>query len=174
MLIFLSAMAVLLVAADQISKFLAVDALGAVGAAKEFIAGLIRFEYHQNTGMAWGLMPSATWVFIVITGVMAAVIVLIVIKFRKLAPKTLLVALTMIFAGAIGNFIDRVALGYVRDFIAFDFFDFPIFNVADCCVSIGVCLLIVSGLLTRSGREFIDTVFEKKNSAAAADGGDDK
>lgn len=174
MLILLSIMAALLIAADQISKFLAAGSLAAIGAVKEFIPGLIRFEYRQNTGMAWGLMPSATWVFVIITLILAAAIVLFILKFRRLAPNLMLVALTMVFAGAIGNFIDRVALGYVRDFIAFDFFDFPVFNVADCCVSVGACLLIVSVLLTRSGRRFVDTVFEKKRSIGAADGSDNK
>lgn len=171
-LIFLSIMAAVLVAADQISKLIAQDSLVTIGAVKEFIPGLIRFEYHENTGMAWGLMSSATWALSIITLILAALIVVIIIKYRKLAPKLLLVALALVLSGAIGNLIDRVALGYVRDFIAFDFFTFPIFNIADCCVSVGVCIMLISALLTPSGRRFVDMALESRSGSEAADDGE--
>ena len=78
------------------------------------------------------------------------------------------VALTVILSGAIGNLIDRVALGYVRDFIAFDFMNFPVFNFADSCITVGAVLLIVSVLFTKSGRAYFAALDEKKQKPEKA------
>jgi signal peptidase II len=62
----------------------------------------------------------------------------------KIKSKTYTIGFGLIIAGAIGNFIDRIMLGYVRDFIMFDFWhSFPIFNFADCCIVIGVVLVSI-------------------------------
>ena len=62
----------------------------------------------------------------------------------KIKSKTYTVGFGLILAGAIGNFIDRIMLGYVRDFIMFDFWHaFPIFNFADCCIVIGAVLICI-------------------------------
>ena len=73
-------------------------------------------------------------------------------------------------SGAIGNLIDRVALGYVRDFIAFDFMNFPVFNFADSCITVGAVLLIVSVLFTKSGRAYFAALDEKKQKPEKTDG----
>lgn len=72
--------------------------------------------------------------------------------------------LALVLSGAIGNLIDRVALGYVRDFIAFDFMNFPVFNFADSCITVGAVLLIVSVLFTKSGRAYFAALDEKSRS----------
>lgn len=77
--------------------------------------------------------------------------------------------LALVLSGAIGNLIDRVALGYVRDFIAFDFINFPVFNFADSCITVGAVLLVVSVLFTKSGRAYLPH-WTKKAEARKTDG----
>ena len=155
MVYILSGIFIFFIAMDQLSKSLAVNMLGQVGAVQSFIPHFIRFEYRENTGMAWGLLPNARVYFIIVTLILAAFLVFLLVRYRKLLPKLSKVALTVILSGAIGNLIDRIFLGYVRDFIAFDFIEFPVFNIAYCCVTIGAVLLAVSLLLTKPGKDFI-------------------
>ena len=62
----------------------------------------------------------------------------------KAKGKTYTIGFALVLAGAVGNFVDRVLLGYVRDFIMFDFWKtFPIFNFADCCIVIGAVLVCI-------------------------------
>lgn len=170
LLVTLCAAVILLVAADLISKAAAVSVLSQTGGALEFIPGLIRFEYHKNTGMAWGLFSNATWFFVVITIVTGGLIVFILLKTLKTMPRNLQLGLALVLSGAIGNLIDRVALGYVRDFIAFDFINFPVFNFADSCITVGAVLLIVSVLFTKSGRAYFAALDEKKQKPEKTDG----
>lgn len=153
---------VVFVVMDQLSKAYAVDMLVNVGSTESFIPGLIRFEYRQNTGMAWGLLPDARIFFIVTTIILFAGITYFMIRYRKSLPPFTQVSLTVILAGAMGNFIDRLFIGYVRDFIAFDFFEFPVFNVADTYVTVGAVLLFVSIAFTKGGREFAKQFDEPK------------
>ena len=172
MLIPLAIIFVFFVAADQISKFIAVDALETVGNTAKFIPHFIRFEYQQNTGMAWGLFPNSRWLFVAVTVIVAAIVVYVIIRYRKTMPRLIAVTLTVVLAGAVGNLIDRLFLGYVRDFIAFDFYDFPVFNIADTCVTIGSILLLISVLFTKEGRKFFGFGEKKKDRAEAAVSGD--
>lgn len=114
--------------------------------------------------MAWGLFSNATWVFVVITIVTGGLIVFILLKTLKTMPRNLQLGLALVLSGAIGNLIDRVALGYVRDFIAFDFINFPVFNFADSCITVGAVLLVVSVLFTKSGRAYFAALDEKSRS----------
>ena len=159
LLVTLCAAVILLVAADLISKAAAVSVLSQTGGALEFIPGLIRFEYHKNTG-----------IFVVITIVTGGLIVFILLKTLKTMPRNLQLGLALVLSGAIGNLIDRVALGYVRDFIAFDFMNFPVFNFADSCITVGAVLLIVSVLFTKSGRAYFAALDEKKQKPEKTDG----
>lgn len=168
MLIPLAIIFVFFVAADQISKFIAVDALQTVGNTAKFIPHLIRFEYQQNTGMAWGLLPNSRWLFVAVTVIVSAIVIYAIIKYRKTMPKFIAVTLTVVLAGAIGNLIDRLIFGYVRDFIAFDFYDFPVFNIADTCVTIGSILLLCAILFTKDGRRFFGFTEKKEKKAEAA------
>ena len=172
MVYILSGIFIFFIAMDQLSKSLAVNMLGQVGAVQSFIPHFIRFEYRENTGMAWGLLPNARVYFIIVTLILAAFLVFLLVRYRKLLPKLSKVALTVILSGAIGNLIDRIFLGYVRDFIAFDFIAFPVFNIADCCVTIGAVLLAVSLLLTKPGKDFIrqiDSNDKKSNKSDNAE-----
>ena len=173
MVYILSGIFIFFIAMDQLSKSLAVNMLGQVGAVQSFIPHFIRFEYRENTGMAWGLLPNARVYFIIVTLILAAFLVFLLVRYRKLLPKLSKVALTVILSGAIGNLIDRIFLGYVRDFIAFDFIEFPVFNIADCCVTIGAVLLAVSLLLTKPGKDFIRQIDSNDKKSNKPDNGEE-
>ena len=149
---------ILLVAADLLTKQFICPAVIGAGGRTPFIPGVIRFEYTENTGMAWGLFKNATLVLTVTTALACALIVYFIISKRKTMPALMRFALAAILAGAVGNLIDRIFLGYVRDFIAFDFISFPIFNFADSCVTVGAVLLGISLLLTKKGRSFLKSL----------------
>lgn len=140
----LSAAAVLcLTAFDQWTKLLAVRMLKGQQAFV-LVDGILEFSYLENRGAAFGTMQGQKAFLVAITVVLVA----IVLYFYRKIPRTLrflpmLCAMVLILAGAAGNFIDRVRLDYVIDFIYFKLIDFPTFNVADCYVVIAVILFAV-------------------------------
>lgn len=98
---------------------------------------------YLNTGGAWGVLSENMWLLILITIVFLGLVVFIEIKWKN---KNLLYsfALSFIVGGAVGNFIDRIFLGGVRDFLYFEFYPpFPTFNVADSFLCIGVVLMLI-------------------------------
>jgi signal peptidase II len=124
---------------DQWTKWLTVTHIP-LGGHKNFIKGLIGFTYLQNDGAAWSMLRGQMWVFWVITIVALGVAGYFLMKFwdKDVIYTTLI---TVIIAGILGNFIDRARLGYVVDMIQTEFMNFPIFNVADMYLSVGIILL---------------------------------
>ncbi len=108
------------------------------------IPGVFELNYTENPGVAFSMLENQRWLFIplslLITGFFLAV--LLRSPLRKHAWFNLICAL--ILSGAIGNLIDRIAYGYVIDFLSFCLIDFPIFNVADCCVVVGAFALFAA------------------------------
>lgn len=144
---------------DQLSKYLVVANMG-LHESIDIIPGVLRFTYIQNDGAAFGSMDDQRWIFMVLSTV-AIVGILVFMFWKKPQDKLLLSALILITGGGIGNMIDRVALGYVIDFI--DFCAFPkiwmwVFNIADSCVCIGAGLLALWLIL--------DTIKESKAEKA--------
>ena len=133
---------VLLTAADQITKLLVMSHF-TKGQSIHVINGLLDFTYVQNKGAAFGMLAGQRWIFMVITALIMAAVVYGWVKgmFDHLTGK---IAAVLILSGGIGNMIDRVRLGYVVDFIDISpLFSFAVFNVADCCVTVGAVLLMV-------------------------------
>ena len=96
-----------------------------------------------NTGAAFGIFSKSTTFLIAISIVIVLALIFVDISL-KIKTKVYTIGFGLIISGAIGNFVDRIAFGYVRDFIMFDFWkSFPIFNFADCCIVIGAILLCV-------------------------------
>ena len=128
--------------ADQITKWLVVENIHLYGQV-DAIPGLFHFTYVQNTGAAFSSFQGMQWLFAL---VFLAFTVAIIWEFsKKRLPFTdferwLMVA---VYAGGLGNMIDRVRLGYVVDMIAVDFMNFAVFNVADCFITCGCILLLV-------------------------------
>lgn len=139
-LIFLS-----IIALDQITKVLITSAFS-LGQEKVIIPKVLAFTYVRNEGAAFGLLSGARVFFIIFTIAVLIGAVYYIVKMRPRSPleKT---ALAFIAGGAIGNFIDRAAFGFVRDFIMTKFIDFPVFNIADCFVCIGAFLYVLYAFL---------------------------
>ncbi len=112
------------------------------------------FTLVKNEGAAFGIGQGAQTLFILI----AIVIVLVVVGWLLIGKrhgKIEVVSLALIVGGGIGNCIDRIAYGYVIDFIKVTFIDFPVFNIADSCVTVGVVgflIALICGLQAFSPR----------------------
>lgn len=135
----LVALAALVIGVDQVVKVI-VSANLKDGHVVDVLGGLVRFDYTSNTGAAFGMFRAGGGVFAAIAIVVCAAILA---YYRRIARSPLLVrlALGLILGGALGNLIDRIRLGYVIDFI--DLRWWPVFNLADSAIVLGVCLLLI-------------------------------
>jgi len=98
--------------------------------------------FVENPGVAFGMFSGQRWFILLLTGAITAALVYFYLKLPKTKEyKYVRMAMVLIFAGAIGNMIDRIFRGYVVDFFEFTFFNWPVFNVADIYVVIGVLVL---------------------------------
>ena len=129
--------AVLLVALDQITKWLALERLKPIGNMK-VIPGLLDLTFVENRGAAFGMLTGQRWFFVLLTAVVVAVIVRAYYKMPKTREYMWLrFSLVFVLAGAVGNMIDRLFRGYVVDFLEVTFISFPVFNIADIYVVAG-------------------------------------
>ena len=132
---------VALIALDQWVKFEIVKNIQ-LGEVKPFIPKILSLTYLRNTGAAFSILENQQWLFAVITLVVIGAAIWYLSKHIK-DSVWLLSALSLIIAGGIGNFIDRMRQGFVVDMFQLDFINFAIFNVADSYLTIGVLVLIV-------------------------------
>jgi len=131
-------------AIDQITKYFAVALLQG-NSSVHLIGNFLRFTYVENRGAAFGILQNQRLFFIISTVVLVAFLIYMIVFNKKVTTATKL-TLSLILSGAIGNFIDRLRLGYVIDFVDVrfgDFYDFPVFNVADSCLVVGVIILVI-------------------------------
>lgn len=136
--------AALCIGVDQLTKYLAAGALYPDGSV-DVIKGVFRFTYVENRGAAFGSLTDHRWVFLVFSTVLIVALTVYTVKKR---PASLLerISIGMLIGGGVGNMIDRIALGYVIDFL--DFCAFPnlwkwVFNGADAFVCIGTVLIMI-------------------------------
>lgn len=130
----------IIVLIDQVSKYLT-QAYVDIGQQIEWIPGLLSITHIHNTGAAWSILEGQMWFFYIITVI---VVVMIIYYMQQMKNEPLLkTGLAFILGGALGNFIDRLMHQYVIDMIQLDFIDFPIFNLADTALTIGVILLFI-------------------------------
>lgn len=125
--------------------------------------GVFELYYSENRGMAFGMLQGKQLFFLVMT----LVVILVVVAAFQLFPTTkrflpMHLCLFFITAGAFGNLIDRVTQGYVVDFLYFKLIDFPIFNVADCYVTISTTVLMLLSLFHYKEEEFAVLSFRKE------------
>ena len=131
------------IALDQLTKWLAVKFLLPVGTVP-IIRDALHLTYAENRGAAFGMLANHRWVFL-LTSTITIIGVGLYLYFGHAADSTLSgVSLAMIVSGGIGNMIDRLALGYVVDFIDFRLINFAIFNGADSFVCVGAALLCLA------------------------------
>ena len=126
---------VVFVAIDQVTKYLVLDLLKPIGTV-EIIPGLLNFSYVENRGAAFGMLQNMTTILSVVTAISCLIILYLLFAYRN-HDFLSYAACVLIAAGGIGNLVDRILRGFVVDFISVSFFP-PVFNFADCCVTVGV------------------------------------
>ncbi len=133
---------------DQISKHLVATRME-LREQIPVIGDFFMITSHRNQGAAFGILQNQRWFFIVITIAVVIALVWYIQKVKSRPDKLLPVALSLVLGGAIGNFIDRLRMGEVVDFFQFNFgsYTFPIFNVADSCIVVGVALIILDAII---------------------------
>lgn len=137
---------VIVLVLDQLTKFMVQNSAVLQTQSIPVIPKFFYLAYVQNTGAAWSVFADKTQLLALVSAVAVGVMLWYVIT-RK-PKKWIMFALALMIGGAAGNMIDRIWLGYVRDF--FDFYpfgyNFPVFNVADIALTIGVIMLILASL----------------------------
>lgn len=137
----------LLIGADQGIKYY-VNTNITLGATHDFIPGLLSLTSLRNDGAAWSILSGKMNIFYIITVVALAVLLYAMWRLRH--QRLYMWGISFMLAGTLGNFIDRVRLGYVVDMFQLDFVkNFPISNFADWCLTIGVILLIAAVIFDR-------------------------
>nr|WP_122011695.1 signal peptidase II [Maliibacterium massiliense] len=132
----------LLVGLDQLSKVWALALRALPGQSYALWPHVLHLTYVENRGAAFGLLQGQHVLFYIVTAVMLAAVLFVFYKYRP-TPKFLRFTLMLITAGALGNAIDRIRLGYVIDYFEIRLFDFAVFNVADCFLSVGLVLVCI-------------------------------
>ena len=136
------------------------------------IKGFLSFTYVENKGAAWGIMSGRINLLAIATIIIIPFLIFLFIRawkskkyfdLKKSRYLTILqLDMILLLAGAVGNFIDRILMGFVVDFFQFTFIDFPVFNIADICVTVGTVLMFIY-------IAFIDkTLFADKKEAQTA------
>ena len=149
-----AALAFGLFAVDQLVKWWVTGPLGIdrIGAAMEIVP-IFALRFTQNYGVSLGMLTAnsdtARWALVALTGVIAVVVTIWMMRERRMVE---IFPLALILGGALGNIRDRVKLGYVVDYADLHFGDFRpflIFNLADAAISIGVAIMLARALLVR-------------------------
>lgn len=128
---------------DQVTKYL-VSMNFTLEKEYELIKDFYYITYYKNTGIAFGMFQNIGLLIIIIS--ITLLLLLIYELWMNYKDRVAALALSFLIGGLIGNLIDRIFLGYVRDFIDFNPFglNFPIFNISDACIVIGACILVVN------------------------------
>lgn len=135
--------AVLILILDQVSKSV-IEILVGFEKSIKVIDGFFKLTSLHNTGGAWSILNDHGLFFIIAS--ILAIIILLKFMFSFKENKRNILAFGLLFGGILSNLADRIFLGYVRDFLDFKIFnyDFPVFNIADIAIVLGVVLLILA------------------------------
>ena len=146
--------------ADRISKHLIVSSLK-VGKSVTIIKNFFSITLAKNTGIAFSLLEGKIGIIILLT---ILVILLLLEMLKKENKEKEKICYAVIIGGAIGNLLDRLLYGYVIDFLDFKIFgyDYPIFNIADSCIVIGIILLLIISF-TEKGENYESNSRARKN-----------
>ncbi|SHI31124.1 signal peptidase II [Parasporobacterium paucivorans] len=156
---------VFLVFADQLTKYFVRVYLMPKGSIP-IISGVLELRYLENFGAAFGILQNKKVFFVIITLIIMIIIFYVSRKiyseiYCKKTESAILkkfivldIVLLVLAAGALGNLVDRIRFNYVVDFIYFKLIDFPIFNIADCCVTLSAITLIIIFLFVIKDNDF--------------------
>ena len=133
---------------DQVTKYLVASQM-TIGQSIPIIDNFLYITSHRNAGAAWGIFQGKMMFFYLITLAVIAIVIVWMTRLDIKKDKWLMIALALILGGAVGNFIDRVLYQHVVDFIDTYIlgYDFPIFNIADSALCIGVVLMAIDAIL---------------------------
>ena len=142
------AIVALTIVLDQVTKYLVASQM-TIGQSIPIIDNFLYITSHRNAGAAWGIFQGKMMFFYLITLAVIAVVIVWMTRLDIKKDKWLMIALALILGGAVGNFIDRVLYQHVVDFIDTYIlgYDFPIFNIADSALCIGVVLMAIDAIL---------------------------
>lgn len=133
---------ILLVLLDQLTKWLARTNLP--GNPYAVWEGVFSLYYHENRGSVWGILQGKVNFLLIVSLILFALIIYLYLKMPKKSHYQVLLWLVVIMAaGALGNTIDRMVFGYVTDFLYFELINFPIFNVADCYITVSAFTAVI-------------------------------
>jgi signal peptidase II len=142
---------------DQLTKWFIVNRFE-LGETQSVIGEFFQITSHRNRGAAFGILQDQRWFFIVITLLVTVGITIFLRKSYKEGKKLLPFALGLLLGGALGNFVDRALFGEVVDFLKFRFqfngfgspvdYTYPIFNIADSAICVGVALIFIDSILS--------------------------
>ncbi len=133
---------ILLVIFDQLPKYFA--RLYLKGNPVSLIDGVFSLHYHENRGSIWGILQGKIDFLLIASVILFAALIYVYVKMPKTKKyMPLFWILVFMAAGALGNTIDRAVFGFVTDFLYFELIDFPIFNVADCYITVCAFLVVI-------------------------------
>ena len=164
-----------LVLIDQVSKTMAIKNLKNNDSIT-VIKGFFSLTYVENKGAAWGVLSGRISILVIVTIILIPLFIFGMIKLYKnkelldisklKAVSILHIDIILLLSGAIGNIIDRIVNGYVVDLFQFTFIDFPVFNVADCYITIGAAIFIIIYLFILKDED-ISILLKGKNALKA-------
>lgn len=134
----------LLTGLDQWTKYLTVSHIS-LHETVPVIPNVLSLSYYQNTGAAWNILEDQMIFFYIVTIIVLGVLIYLLVKEYRQNKLTSLL-LSVMIAGALGNFIDRLMHQYVIDMIKLEFINFPIFNLADSYLTVGAIGLLIYSL----------------------------
>ena len=139
----ISLFTLLFLSIDIISKLI-IDNFFNLNETKVIITNFFSLTKVYNTGASWNILAGHRFVLIIITLIILVLLFLYQNKFKE--NKRNILAFSLLYGGIIGNLLDRLIYGYVIDFLDFNIFgyDYPVFNIADICIVIGIILLIIA------------------------------
>lgn len=136
-------LAAIIVAGDQLLKYWVIQNI-ALGEVRSFIPGILQLTYVENSGAAFSILSSHTWILTVFSLVAIVAVSIFLIKTKMSRGAKLCIA--AVLGGAVGNAIDRLVSGAVVDMFEVSFMDFAVFNLADCFIvvgGIGFCIFYI-------------------------------
>ena len=148
-------------AVDQLIKIAVLNSPLVSGEVSTVIEGFLQWRYVENTGAAFSLFTGKTALLSVFTAVVLLVGFYLIIA-KKIKSRVALASVVMLMGGGLGNLIDRIFRHFVVDYIEVLFIDFPVFNFADCFVTVGEFLLV--------GYLVYDIIRDYKKAGQKADG----
>ena len=143
-MLFIFITACFLILLDQLSKNFIVNHF-TLGESKEILSNFFNITSHRNRGAAWGILQDSRLFFLIVTVIFIAILTYYLFKQKNTLSSFDKGTFALVYGGAIGNFIDRLTRHEVVDFLDFRIFgyDFPIFNLADCFICVGVLFLML-------------------------------